>query len=57
MNNRELKAEELFKSGKNCSQAVFLAFADKYGLSDDVASKISCGLDLFQPSDANTYNF
>lgn len=44
MNDRELKAEELFKSGKNCSQAVFLAFADKYGLSNDVASKISCGL-------------
>lgn len=42
--SRELKAEELFKSGKNCSQSVFLAFAGKYGLDEDVAAKISCGL-------------
>ena len=26
--SREEKAEEFFKSGKNCSQSVFLAFAD-----------------------------
>ena len=42
--SREAKAEEFFKSGKNCSQAVFLAFADKYGIEGEVASKISCGL-------------
>ena len=42
--SRELKAEEFFKSGKNCSQAVFLSFADKYGLNEDVALRISCGL-------------
>ena len=42
--SREVKAEEFFKSGKNCSQSVFLAFADKYGLNEETASKISCGL-------------
>lgn len=42
--SREIKAEEFFLSGKNCSQSVFLAFADKYGLNEETASKISCGL-------------
>ena len=42
--SRELKAEEFFMSGRNCSQAVFLAFADKYGLDIEMAAKISCGL-------------
>lgn len=42
--SREQKAEELFKSGRNCSQAVFLAFTDKYGVDEELAAKISCGL-------------
>lgn len=28
-------------SGYNCSQAVFLAFADKYGVDDDTATKLA----------------
>ena len=34
-------AEELFKSGRNCSQSVFLAFADRYGLDEGAAAKIT----------------
>lgn len=36
-------AEELFKSGYNCSQTVFMLFAPKYGLSKEMAVKIACG--------------
>lgn len=36
-----LKAKELFFQGYNCSQAVFCAFADKYGLDLSTAYKIS----------------
>lgn len=35
------KAKELFLNGYNCSQAVFLAFADKYNMDDKTAMKIS----------------
>lgn len=35
------KAMELFKEGYNCSQAVFLAFEDKYKLDRSTALKIS----------------
>ena len=38
------KAAELFKSGCNCSQAVFAAFADEVGLSEDQAKLVACGL-------------
>ena len=38
------RAVELFKQGKNCSQAVFTAFATDYGLSEDTALNISVGL-------------
>lgn len=38
------KAEELFKSGCNCSQAVFAAFADELGLDETLAKKVACGL-------------
>ena len=38
------KAEELFKSGMNCSQAVFCAFADEFGMDEDTAAKVSSGL-------------
>lgn len=42
--NRVEKAAELFKSGCNCSQAVFAAFADEVGLDEDQAKRIACGL-------------
>ena len=38
------KAEALFMSGCNCAQSVFGAFAEDFGLSDDLAAKVSCGL-------------
>lgn len=37
----EKKAMELFLSGYNCSQAIVCAFADKTGLDDTLALKIS----------------
>ncbi len=42
--NRMEKAEALFRSGCNCSQAVFTAFADELGLDEELAKRISCGL-------------
>jgi len=41
MSDRVKRAEELFKSGYNCSQAVLAAFADKYGLDEKMALRIS----------------
>ena len=41
---REEKAETLFMSGLNCAQSVFGAFAADYGLDEEVAAKLSCGL-------------
>lgn len=38
------RAAELFKSGKNCSQALFVAFAEAQGLDTELASRISAGL-------------
>lgn len=38
------KAEELFKSGCNCSQAVFAAFADELGLDEETAKNVALGL-------------
>ena len=40
----EEKAEELFRSGMNCSQSVFCAFADELGMDRETAAKVSCGL-------------
>lgn len=37
------KAKELFSKGFNCSQSVFTAFAEKYGLPQETALKIACG--------------
>lgn len=42
--NRISKAEALFMSGCNCSQAVFAAFADELGLDEETAKKVSLGL-------------
>lgn len=44
MSERSDKAVRLFKSGYNCSQAVFAAYADVFGLDTDTALKISAGL-------------
>lgn len=38
------RAVELFMQGKNCSQAVFAAFAIDLGLSEETALSISVGL-------------
>ena len=40
MNEKE-RAVELFKEGFNCSQAVFTAFAHRFGIDEDTAKKIS----------------
>lgn len=37
-------AAELFDSGFNCSQSVLAVFCEQYGLAQDVALKLSCGL-------------
>ena len=42
--NRAEKAEVLFTSGCNCSQAVFTAFADEFGLDEELAKRLACGL-------------
>jgi len=44
MSARVEKAEKLFKGGLNCSQSVFAAFADEFGLDEELAKKVSCGL-------------
>lgn len=38
------RAIELFIEGKNCSQAVFVAFATDLGLSEEMALAVSAGL-------------
>lgn len=38
------RAVELFMEGKNCSQAVFVAFATDLGLSEETALAVSVGL-------------
>lgn len=44
MSKRSDRAVELFKEGKNCSQAVFTAFATELGLTEEMALNISIGL-------------
>jgi len=39
--NRVEKAAELHKCGYNCSQSVFAAFTDLYGLDNDTALRLS----------------
>lgn len=41
MIKRVEEAEKLFKDGYNCSQAVFGAFSDLYGIDQDTALKLS----------------
>lgn len=38
------RAVKLFQEGKNCSQAVFAAFAPDFGLSEETALQVSAGL-------------
>ncbi|MDD6030255.1 MAG: C-GCAxxG-C-C family protein [Kiritimatiellae bacterium] len=38
------KAVELFKTGACCSQAVFCAFAEDFGMDAETAMKVSAGL-------------
>ena len=38
------RAVELFMEGYNCSQSVFTAFADRFGIDEDTAKRISAGL-------------
>ena len=42
--DRAEKAAALFADGCNCSQAVFAAFADEFGLDEDLAKRLACGL-------------
>ena len=44
MSKRTDKAVELFKSGFNCSQSVFAAYADLFGMDEETALKVSAGL-------------
>ena len=44
MNERVESASEIYSSGLYCSQAVFGAFGEKYGMEKTLAYKISCGL-------------
>lgn len=44
MSDRVQRAVELFKSGFNCSQSVFVAFAGEFGMDEETALKVSAGL-------------
>lgn len=43
MENKGKTAKELFKKGYNCSQAVFGAFAEDFGIDFDLAVKLASG--------------
>ena len=38
------KAEALFTGGCNCAQAVFAAFADEFGMDEELAKRLATGL-------------
>lgn len=38
------KAGKLFLEGFNCSQAVFTAFCDRFGMDEETAKRVSAGL-------------
>ena len=42
--DRVQKAGELFTGGCNCAQAVFAAFADEFGLDEELAKRLATGL-------------
>ena len=41
MTSRKAKVDSLFKQGYNCSQAVFAAYSDLFGVDEETALKIS----------------
>lgn len=41
MVNRKERATQLFNEGYNCSQSVFAAYADLYGMDEETALKVS----------------
>lgn len=41
METRQEKAARLFQSGYNCSQSVFAAYCDYYGMDEETALKVS----------------
>lgn len=44
MGSRVEKAVELFMSGYNCSQSVFVAYSDLFGMDREQALKVSCSM-------------
>lgn len=44
MESRVEKAAQLFSEGYNCSQSVFMAYADLVGLDETTAKQVSLGL-------------
>ncbi len=42
MESRKGRAVELFQQGFNCSQAVFAAYCDLYGMDEKTALRLSC---------------
>ena len=44
MSEQVKKASDFFGNGLYCSQAVLGAFCDKYGVDENLAFRISCGL-------------
>ena len=44
MGSRVEKAVELFMSGYNCSQSVFAAYSDLFGMDREQALKVSCSM-------------
>ena len=42
--DRQQKAESLFRQGFSCAQSVFGAMADRYGISQELALRLSCSL-------------
>ena len=42
MESKKEKAMALFKEGYNCSQSVFLAYAEDYNIDRELALKLSC---------------
>jgi len=42
--DRTGKAVSLFNAGCSCSQAVFVAYSDAFGVDEHTAMKLSCGL-------------
>lgn len=44
MNKKSDKAVKLFSQGFNCSQSIFGAFSEDYGIKIETALKLACGL-------------